>query len=148
MQNRGYEILGTIKKLHEEMKQNFESKFKELNITGTQGMMVGILHHSKILKISELSEKMGLSNSTVSGIVDRLEKQNVVERIRSETDRRVVSVKLTEQFKNLAKDHFNNMDQFFNQLMSKATEEEMDQILTGFKLLENIIERASEENDD
>lgn len=40
---------------------------------------------------------MGLSNSTVSSLVDRLEGQGLVERIRSDKDRRVVLVQLSKE---------------------------------------------------
>ena len=46
--------------------------------------------------ISEIARSVDLSNSTVSGIVDRLEKNKLATRHRDGKDRRVVLVKLTE----------------------------------------------------
>lgn len=48
------------------------------------------------LSLSELSKRMGLSHSTVSGIVDRLEARDFLRRVPREDDRRVVEVQLTE----------------------------------------------------
>jgi DNA-binding MarR family transcriptional regulator len=48
------------------------------------------------LSISELSHRMGLSHSTVSGIVDRLEARGFVRRAPREDDRRFVEVELTD----------------------------------------------------
>ena len=47
------------------------------------------------LSVSELSRRMGLAHSTVSGIVDRLEQRELVRRVRGRQDRRYVSVELT-----------------------------------------------------
>ena len=47
------------------------------------------------LSISELSRRMGLSHSTVSGIVDRLEARGFLRRVPREDDRRFVEVELT-----------------------------------------------------
>jgi len=47
------------------------------------------------LSLSSLSERMGLAHSTVSGIVDRLERQGLLERRRRAEDRRFVSIELT-----------------------------------------------------
>ncbi len=51
----------------------------------------------------ELSEKMYLHPSTITGVVNRLEKKGYVERDRNQKDRRVVKVRLTAKGKTLAK---------------------------------------------
>jgi DNA-binding MarR family transcriptional regulator len=48
------------------------------------------------LSLSELSTRMGLSHSTVSGIVDRLEARNFLRRTQREEDRRFVEIQLTD----------------------------------------------------
>ena len=47
------------------------------------------------LSVSELSRRMGLAHSTVSGIVDRLEQRELVRRVPQREDRRFVSVELS-----------------------------------------------------
>lgn len=47
------------------------------------------------LTMGELSGKLGLALSTVTGIIDRLVERELVTRDRSEDDRRIVVVKLT-----------------------------------------------------
>ena len=79
-------------------KHSMGKVFEDIGITAPQGMVMGILSKEKSLKITELSSKLGLSNSTVSGIVDRLEKQGMVERKRSEQDKRVVYVSVASNF--------------------------------------------------
>ena len=59
------------------------------------------LHRS--LSQGELSEKMYLHPSTITGVVNRLEKKGYVERDRNQKDRRVVKVRLTPKGKALAK---------------------------------------------
>jgi MarR family transcriptional regulator, organic hydroperoxide resistance regulator len=55
------------------------------------------------LSLSELSKKMVATNSTVTGIVDRMVAANLVAREQSAEDRRVWKIKLTAQGKALAK---------------------------------------------
>jgi DNA-binding MarR family transcriptional regulator len=95
----GLRIIRLLRYVMDTMKQNVEQHFNQLQLTGPQGILLGILSQHSKMKISELSEKLGLSNSTVSGIIDRLEKQNLVERIRSDEDRRVVYASVTEDAK-------------------------------------------------
>ena len=55
-------------------------------MTAPQGMVIGLLHKNKKMKVTELSKQLHLPNSTVSGIIDKLEEQDAVIRERSEDD--------------------------------------------------------------
>ena len=87
------------------MKLYMHDYFKQYELTPPQGMLVFILNKHQQLKISDISKKMGLSNSTVSSLVDRLEGQGLVERIRSDKDRRVVWVQLSKEMNSCLNSH-------------------------------------------
>ena len=126
------------------MRENFEKKFSQLNLTSTQGMLVSILARDGEMKVSDLSKKMLLSNSTVSGIIDRLEKSNVVERRRNPKDRRKVMIDLTAEFREDTRGHFKAMGEHFASILKIATAEELDEILIGFKTLEKLLRRYND----
>jgi DNA-binding MarR family transcriptional regulator len=56
------------------------------------------------LSLSELSERIRAQNSTVTGIIDRMEREGLVVRARSKDDRRVVHIKLTEKGSRIARE--------------------------------------------
>jgi DNA-binding MarR family transcriptional regulator len=56
------------------------------------------------LSLSELSDKIRAQNSTVTGIIDRMEREGLVLRVRSTEDRRVVRIHLTEKGQQLARE--------------------------------------------
>ena len=142
--NRGMNVVKMLKQIMDSIKQNIEQEFKELNLTGTQGMLMGTLAHGGEMKISDLSEHMGLSNSTVSGIVDRLEKQGFLERRRSKEDRRVVYVTVTSEFKKKAKNHFDRVEKKVNDIINEATQQEVDKIYEGLDILKELMERQNQ----
>ena len=146
-QNKGMLTVRMLKQIMDSIKQHMEQGFKEMNVTAPQGMLMGILVHNGEMKISDLSERMGLSNSTVSGILDRLEKQGYVERIRSEEDRRVVFVKVTSQFRQMAQNHFNEIENKFDSMLNEITPEEADKIFEGLNLLKNLVEKHQEKKE-
>lgn len=125
------------------VKHSMGKHFNDMNLTGPQGMMMGILSHDGEMKISDLSEKIGLSNSTVSGIIDRLEKQGLVERTRSLDDRRVVYVKVSNDFQKNCKKNFSKIEKTFEVAINKATPEEIEIILKGLDTLEQLMEKHS-----
>ncbi|GLC32586.1 hypothetical protein bsdE14_39960 [Clostridium omnivorum] len=142
--NKVVAIVQLMKKVTANIKHEIGCHFKEMNLTGPQGMLIGTLFHHGEMKVSDLSEKLGLSNSTVSGILDRLEKQGLVERMRSKEDRRVVYVNITEDFKAQSKKQFVEINKMIEQMINKATPEELDKILEGMEALRNVVERQRE----
>jgi DNA-binding MarR family transcriptional regulator len=78
------------------------------------------------LRMSALSDVLRVSNGNVTGIVDRLVSEHLVERQAVEGDRRAMVVRLTaagiEQFEGLAAEH----EQWVDDLLSALSAEEAD----------------------
>lgn len=70
---------------------------KTANVTGPQLLLLQILHNKGDMTISELSRDMSLSQATVTTILDRLEKRELVTRVRSQQDKRKVYPQLTHK---------------------------------------------------
>jgi DNA-binding MarR family transcriptional regulator len=136
-------IFKSLKRIGHMVKHSMGKHFNDMNLTGPQGMMMGILSHDGEMKISDLSEKIGLSNSTVSGIIDRLEKQGLVERIRSLDDRRVVYVKVSNDFQKNCKKNFSKIEKTFEVALNRATPEEIEIIIKGLDTLEQLMDNQS-----
>ena len=123
------------------IKKSISSKISYTQRLAYERFRYKILCRYGEMKISDLSKKMGLSNSTVSGIVDRLEKQGLIKRTRSDEDRRVVYVDVTDKFKNGFQGNFKKVEQEFENMMSKASPEEIDSILNGLHILKNLVSK-------
>ena len=67
----------------------------EFSVTGPQLLCLQTLHDDGPLTTSAVAKLIHLSNSTVVGILDRLEQKEWVSRERSTGDRRVVLVSIT-----------------------------------------------------
>ncbi|MFO1132962.1 MAG: MarR family transcriptional regulator [Hyphomicrobiales bacterium] len=77
--------------------------------------------------MSELSRMLLVSNGNATAVVDRLEKDGLVRRTASETDRRTVYVALTpeglRQFERLAADHEREVNTLFSDLSDADVEQ-------------------------
>jgi DNA-binding MarR family transcriptional regulator len=144
IENNGIKIIKVLKQVMNAIKQRFGHEFKNMNLTGPQGMLITILSHHGDMKISDLSQKMGLSNSTVSGIVDRLENQKLVQRTRNKDDRRVINVSITSKFKNQADESFKNVEKKFESMLKNATPQELDTVIEGLNILKRLIDDNKE----
>ena len=84
--------LRRIVKTLEDYSQQVSSEF---GITGPQLWALKTISEHDVLPLGQLSKKMYLHPSTVTGVVDRLESKGYVARGRDATDRRIVTVSLT-----------------------------------------------------
>ena len=127
-------------------KHSMSKVFEDMHqgMTAPQGMVMGILSKEKTMKITELSNKLSLSNSTMSGIIDRLEKQGMVERKRSEEDRRVVHVSTSSNFKGLHQNFHKRLEENIGNVMNKGTPEELDKIFEGLDALKKLLSEREE----
>lgn len=90
--------------------------------------------------MSSLAEKICLSLSSVTGLIDRLVSKKLVKRDRSSEDRRVVQVELTEQGKALNEEAMEAPVQFARGLLKGLNAEEQEALLTLFRKIAGRIE--------
>jgi DNA-binding MarR family transcriptional regulator len=95
-------ILETLVYLYTESRRVTKEVARQHGLTGPQVTAIKVLENFGALSLTDLSARMSATNSTMTGIADRMERDGLVERIRSETDRRVVQIALTEKGRALA----------------------------------------------
>lgn len=76
--------------------QIFRKELHELDITPVQYGFLSYLIRDNGATPAQLSEHFGLEGSTVTGILDRLEKKGLVERKTDDHDRRTYHIVITE----------------------------------------------------
>jgi MarR family transcriptional regulator, organic hydroperoxide resistance regulator len=96
-------IVETIIYLYTESRRLTKGLASQFGLTGPQLTVVKLLETFENLSLSSLSERIRAQNSTVTGIIDRMEREGLVRRDRSTTDRRVVHISLSEKGQKLAK---------------------------------------------
>ncbi|MDP3276010.1 MAG: MarR family transcriptional regulator [Deltaproteobacteria bacterium] len=96
-------IVETVIFLYTESRRLTKEQAREHDLTGPQLTVIKLLAGIGELSLTELSDNMQTRNSTVTGIIDRMESADLVKRVRSESDRRVVRIRLTSKGKSLAR---------------------------------------------
>lgn len=132
-----FELMSKIqKKLQKYIREYFEGS----ELTLPQMSILLFLLEQGPMNISEISAEMGLTKSTTSGIIDRLERDGLVARNRSTSDRRVVTVELTEKVDELTLQIEQKFKDFFGHLFCKSSTAEMLTIITGLEKFNQILE--------
>jgi DNA-binding MarR family transcriptional regulator len=97
------ETIQSLRRIFKAIQDYSREVSQEFGITGPQLWALKTIYAEESLSLSELSKKMYLHPSTVTGVVDRLEKKGYVFRDRGQKDRRIVKVQLTPSGKQLVK---------------------------------------------
>jgi len=92
---------------------------KTTGLTTPQILLLQTIQNKEQVTIGEIAEEISLSQATVTSILDRLEKKNLVFRERSTQDKRKVHAYLTEDGQNILSDAPKPLqDEFSNQFLS------------------------------
>jgi DNA-binding MarR family transcriptional regulator len=83
------------------MKRTLDAKLTGHGITATQFIVIAQLWSEDGISITELGEHLDLDNPTLTGIVDRMERDGLLKRQRDNSDRRIINVCLTTKGKKL-----------------------------------------------
>lgn len=111
------------------MKQFSEAFGRKLEGSGiTRIQWIALYYISENDKISqrELAQLMGVKDSSIGRLIDRLEREDLLIRVASEKDRRVYHIKMTEEgIKRFSKLLYLG-EEFNNQLTKGISEEDLD----------------------
>lgn len=83
----------------------------------------------------ELAYALSIKPATASELLSKLENKELIQRIPSKKDRRVIMVSLTESGKKEVQSYRSQRKQFYNELLEPLTEEEK---LVFYKLLQKL----------
>ncbi len=96
------EIIYQIRRLMQTNELYTKELNKKYQVSAPQLSCLLALYENGPLPPSQIAKHIMVNSSTVTGIIDRLEQKNLVERWRISPDRRVITIQLTENGKKLA----------------------------------------------
>ena len=117
------DIVESIRRLVRAEYLDSQKMSKQFGLTGPQSLVLRMLIKKGSLSSADLSRQMYVTPSNITGIIDRLEKKGLVERIRKPGDRRVALITLTQSGQELGKTIPDPIEKkFVNQLADLETE--------------------------
>jgi len=94
---------------------------------------MALLHSS--CSMTEISQEVGLSRSSVTQVSDRLERRGLVERELQSDDRRVRKLKLTQKGLQLMRSHERKQLQRIAAVLKELSKSEIEDMLAGLAVL-------------
>src|SRR5262249_53504528 len=90
------EIVATVRALWKDLLRNPFAEGERHGMTGPQVTVMACLVRKGPITLTELSRTLGMSHSSASGIVDRLETRRLVRRTADARDRRRTLIEVTD----------------------------------------------------
>lgn len=91
------EVANELRPVLLRLARELRKETEQLGVTGRQVTLLWLVKGSPGLTLRALAEEEGISAPSLSGHVDRLERLGLLERARSEDDRRRVGLRLTAE---------------------------------------------------
>ncbi|WP_249901969.1 MarR family transcriptional regulator [Paenibacillus sp. PK3_47] len=91
------DIMTSFRRINHTFHQLMARDAEHLEITPTQLMVLRKLSMHPDIGITELAELLHLGNSAASGVVDRMVKAGLITRQRSESDKRIFNLAMTDK---------------------------------------------------
>ena len=88
----GHQLVGLVQMMRREV----EARMTRHGLTDAQWRPLWMIKTGRAATANELAREACIDAGAITRMLDRLEAKGLVERVRSETDRRVVHVRLTE----------------------------------------------------
>jgi DNA-binding MarR family transcriptional regulator len=138
-QRKGGFLIALIHHLSDRIFANIMKKSGIDEINPAQGRILFVLWNKDEIPISELARRTQLSKSTLTSMLDRLEKADYVIRVPSRKDRRIILVKRTEKDKSLENKYIQVSNEMTNLFYDGFTSEEIDDFENYLKrILDNL----------
>lgn len=116
--------------------QEMSSRLEKFDVTPVQyGVMYCLWIEGKIKNQKEIAAELKLENSTISGVLERMEKKELIERQVSKEDRRFIEVVLTEKGKALQNPILATVEEVNKDVLSEMSQEEQSELKKALRIL-------------
>ncbi len=131
------ETMMSLRRIIKSLQDYSQKVSSHFGITGPQLWVLKTIYQNGNLSLGELSKRMYVNPSTITGVVDRLEKKKYVLRTRNEKDRRVVKVQLTSKGNRLVRRAPNPIQ---GKMIYGLRKLKKDELFSIYKSVEKLVE--------
>ncbi len=140
MNERTIRIEENLRRVCYKIKKKGREILNDVDITPPQFEALQYLRKQDNLTIGELSSQMYLACSTVTDLLDRMERNELVKRVKDENDRRIVRIVVLQKGHDLIKLVMDNRVNYVESILTELDEETIDAIDRGFGIFNERVE--------
>ena len=134
------QIIFSIRRLIQASELYTKELNKKYQISAAQLNCILTLNEHGPLPPSKIAQHMMVKSSTVTGVVDRLEKKGLAERLRNSPDRRMITIQLTKSGKKLAQNAPPPIQQKIIDGLKQTEDAKKEQIVSSLNMLTGMLD--------
>lgn len=119
-----------------------------LDYSKNEVLVLLYLHRCKTANMTQISEYINSPLNTATGVINRLEKKSMVERVRSSEDRRVVQITLTDKAKEFISEEIQVIENYFKKVYDALTQDEKTTAIQIFRKIINVLVYSKNQADE
>jgi DNA-binding MarR family transcriptional regulator len=139
LQREAEQILAIVRALWRDLLRNPYADAERHGMTGPQVTVMACLVSRGPITVTELSRTLGMSHSTASGIVDRLQSRGLVRRAEDAADRRRTSIEVTDAVRRYVRELEAGPSGRLAGVLAAATPSQRAAIKKGLELLRDLL---------
>ncbi|GBD91861.1 HTH-type transcriptional regulator MhqR [bacterium BMS3Abin04] len=114
------ELWENLAKAYEVVRRAHSKHLYSHKLTGPQFGVLEVLTERGSIPLKRISEQMNVTGANITCVIDNLEKEDLVKRVPSKTDRRVINAEITSKGKQklgkIFPEHVKNIQEFADKL--------------------------------
>lgn len=144
----GDDILAALRRIIRAVDLQSRQLVRSHGLTGPQALLLKEVILAGEVTVGQLADRVSLSQATVTDILLRLEKRDLIERQRSSEDKRRVLVHITAAGRRLMKNSLPLLQETFLNKLNQLQEWEQTQLLASLQRLADMMNAQHFEADD
>lgn len=123
------ELWETLSKVNDKIRKVQARQMFEEKLTAPQFNVLELLYKKGSLPLKKISDELMVTGANITCIVDNLEKDNLVKRIPSKEDRRVIHAELTSIGKSKIESIYPSYEKKIAEMFTTLSENEQEELL-------------------
>ncbi len=129
------EMEKALRMISAHIKQKGREILNDFSITPPQFVALQWLFEQNEMTIGDLSNKMYLAYSTTTDLIDRMEKNGLVQRVRDPKDRRVVRIQKLDKGYEIIEEVIKRRQNYLKELTEQFSDQEIENLHQSLHLL-------------
>ncbi len=125
--------------ISENSNQVFSPIVEQYGLTMLQVRILLELHRNDWHSIGSLADSINIAGANISAMCKKLENKGLLERVRDQSDERVVKVTITQKGSQTVSEIEQRLNEKFLQIINSETEENLRDIVIGMEKLNNLL---------
>ncbi len=140
MDNINLKLVIAMSRTYDSLFSEMEKNFKEFGLNISEFGVLEMLYHKGDQPVQKVAEKVLVTSGTITYVINKLEKKDLVVRRRCSKDKRVYYVSLTEKGRNFIAHIFPKHKIFLENLFKDLSDDSKKQLVENLIKLRKVLE--------